>query len=219
MGRLGTADAAGPAARGPDLLCLGRRRPVLRDRRQAEAAPPEELKRIRNIRENPRVSSSSTSTTRTGARSATSSSRGGPSLLTGGPRVRRAGPISSSRSTRSTARMGLPRERGLMITRDPETRQSTWQLLRAEPRSTAGARAAARRAGRPTPTRPPRSSTRRPSVCPCSSTPPSALRDRGHGRATHLLGQGLHPAHHALPRLLRLLHLPEGSRASRAPSR
>ena len=43
------------------------------------------------------------------------------------------------------------------------------------------------------------------------------LRDRGRGRTRHLLGEGLRAAHHAVSRLLRLLHVPAGPRRAGRP--
>ena len=83
---------------------------------------------------------------------------------------------------------------------------------RAEPRSSARWRAAypPPRRRSPCSRRPRRSDARR------CSPPPAASADRGRGRRIDLLGQGLRAADHALPRLLRLLHLPDAIPASPA---
>ena len=146
--------------------------------------------------------------TRTGRVCATSSSRGR-RICSRTARSSPTGWTCSSPSTRSTAPWGCRASAGLMIRVTPQPR-----LLMAVLELTPVERALDRVAEGRTPDAAEATALLETPAdrLPVLLGAASAAARPGPRPAHHLLGQGLHPADHALPRLLRLLHVPEGSR-------
>ena len=109
VGRLGTADATGQPLVVPFCYAWDGAALFSAIDAKPKRAAGGELKRIRNIAANPKVSCRHRrATTRTGAGCATSSSRAGRELLTGGAGVPRAAPTSCSTKYPQYRAMGLP---------------------------------------------------------------------------------------------------------------
>lgn len=125
VGRLATADAGGQpmvvpicyAFDGQDLYSAVDAKP--------KQSPPERLKRIRNLRENPRVSVVIDEYQEDWTHLRYVIIQGQADLLTDGPQFARAVDLLVAKYPQYRS-LGLPRERGLMIRVTP-SRVSSWQ--------------------------------------------------------------------------------------------